>query len=157
VRTTTAPTVLEGGVKDNVLPSRARALINFRIIPGDTMESVLAHVRAAVADPRVHARAAGRLDADPPPLSPVGSRAYRLIEAAVRRSYPAAVVVPGLVLGATDARHYTSIAGGVYHFAPFVLRGQADRESVHGTNERVRVDDLETGVAWYRELMRDGT
>jgi carboxypeptidase PM20D1 len=157
LRTTTAPTVIEGGVKENVLPSRARALVNFRIVPGDTMEGVLAHVRAVVADPRVHVRRSGRLDADPPPLSPLGSRAYQLIETAVRRHYPAAVIVPGLVLGVTDARHYTALAGGVYHFAPFVLRGQADRESLHGTNERIRVDDLETGVSLYRELLRDGT
>jgi carboxypeptidase PM20D1 len=102
----------------------------------------------------VNVRDLGGLGGDPPPLSPAGSRAHRLIEDTIRRFYPSAVVVPGLVLGATDARHYTAIADGVYHFAPFVLRGE-QREGIHGTNERVRVADLETGVGFYRELMRD--
>jgi len=155
VRTTTAPTIFEAGVKENVLPSRARAVVNFRILPGDTIETVLAHVRAVVADERVRTRTIGKLEGDPPPLSPVGSRAYRLLESTVQRFYPGAVVVPGLVLGATDARHYTALADGVYHFAPFVLRAD-DRARLHGSNERVSVRDLETGVGVYRQLLKDG-
>ena len=157
VRTTTAPTILEGGVKENVLPSKARAVVNHRILPGDTMESVIAHVRRAIADPRVSIRRMGALDGDPPPISSMTSRAYRILETTIERFYPDAVVVPGLVLGATDGRHYAKIAEGVYRFAPFVLQGASHRESIHGTNERVRVHDLEIGVGVFRELMRDGS
>jgi carboxypeptidase PM20D1 len=157
VRTTTAPTIVEGGVQENVLPSKARAVVNHRILPGDTMASVLDHVRRAVADPRVKLRQMGALDGDPPPISSTTSRAYRILETTIERFYPDAVVVPSLVLGATDGRHYASIADGVYRFAPFVLKGARERESIHGTNERVRVDDLQIGVGVFRELMRDGS
>ena len=53
VRTTTAATMIEGGIKENVLPARARAVVNFRIKPGDTIDKVLSHVKTAIADPRV--------------------------------------------------------------------------------------------------------
>src|SRR5262249_45012493 len=126
IRTTTAPTVFEAGVKDNVLPSRARALVNYRILPGDTVASVFAHVRAVVADPRVAVRDAEKHTRDPPPTASPSARAYALLEATVHRFYPGAAVVPGLVLGATDGRHYAAVADGVYHFSPIVIRGARD-------------------------------
>ena len=52
LRTTTAATIFEGGVKDNILPARARAIVNFRIKPGDTVDDVLAHVAKVVNDRR---------------------------------------------------------------------------------------------------------
>jgi carboxypeptidase PM20D1 len=155
LRTTTAPTVFEAGVKENVLPSRGRALVNFRILPGDSIEGVLAHVRAAIGDDRVKVRAAGKLDAEPRPVSSVDTRAYARLEATLHRLHPRAAVVPGLVLGATDGRHYAPIAEAVYSFAPIVLRGTAARESIHGTNERVRVDDLGAAVTFFREMITD--
>jgi carboxypeptidase PM20D1 len=156
VRTTTAPTMFQAGVKENVLPSRARAAVNFRILPGDTVEGVVAHVTRAVADSRVQIRVMPGFPHDPPPLASADSAAYRRIEQAVQRIYPTAVVAPGLVLGATDGRHYAGVADAVYHFVPFVVRGAAERDQIHGTNERVPVADLEAAVAFYRELMRDG-
>jgi carboxypeptidase PM20D1 len=156
VRTTTAPTVFEAGVKENVLPARGRALVNFRVLPGDTVAGVLAHVRTAIADDRVKVRAAGKLDAEPRPISSAATPAYARLEATVRRLYPDAAVVPGLVLGVTDGRHYAPIADAVYSFAPIVLRGAAARESIHGTNERVRAEDLATGVTFFREMIEDG-
>ncbi len=91
VRTTTAATIIEGGVKDNVLPARARAVINFRIKPGDTPESVLAHVARVVADKRVKI---GLVDPDagsaPSPTSSTASAAYRTIERTIRQVFPRA-------------------------------------------------------------------
>ena len=133
VRTTTAATLFEGGMKENVLPSVARALVNFRILPGDTVETVLAHVKNVIADAtawKVVRRE--QLLGDPPPASPTDSRAYRLIETTVRQFFPEALVVPSVLVGASDARHYTSIADGVYHFSPFVL-DKEDLSTIHGT------------------------
>src|SRR5262249_30162923 len=107
-----------------------------------------------VADPRVNARVLPGLAGDPPPLSSPDTRAYALLERTILSLYPGAVVTPGLVLGATDARYYTGVADAVYHFAPFMFR-PGDRERVHGTDERVSLSDLETAVSFYRELMKD--
>lgn len=155
VRTTTAPTIFQAGIKGNVLPSHARAAVNFRVLPGDTIEGVVAHVRRVVADPRVSVEVMPTLGGDPLPLASVDTRAYRLLEQTLQRFYPGAVVAPGLVLAATDARHYTGVADAVYHFAPFVFRA-GDRERIHGTNERAALADLEVAVGVYRDLMKDG-
>jgi carboxypeptidase PM20D1 len=69
VRTTTAPTIFQAGTKDNVLPSHARAVINFRILPGDTVASVVEHVRRAVDDRRVEVKTVGRFSAEPSAVS----------------------------------------------------------------------------------------
>jgi carboxypeptidase PM20D1 len=63
VRTTAAPTIFHAGTKDNVLPSQARAAINFRILPGDTVADVVEHVRAVVDDDRVEVEIVGRFTA----------------------------------------------------------------------------------------------
>jgi len=78
VQTTTAPTIIEGGTKDNVLPSYARALNNSRILPGDSTASVLTHVRRTVADSRVEIRAAGRFTAEPSNVSSIDSNGQRI-------------------------------------------------------------------------------
>jgi len=114
IRTTTAPTLLEAGVKDNVLPSRARTVVNFRTLHGDSAAVVLAHVRAAVGDPRAATRAIEHTLNEALPNSPLGLPAYQRFERAILRSYPGAIVVPGRVLGATDSNRgppYLASAG----------------------------------------------
>jgi carboxypeptidase PM20D1 len=155
VRTTTAPTIFQAGVKENVLPSSARALVNFRILPGDSVDGVVAHVREVVADERVVVKVAERMVSEPPPESSADSRAYRLIETTIRQFFPEVLVVPNVVVGATDARNYAPVADAVYHFGPFVL-GKEDLSTIHGTNERFRVDDLAVAVRFYEQLLRDG-
>jgi carboxypeptidase PM20D1 len=153
VRTTAAPTILEAGVKDNVLPSRARAVVNFRILPGDTVDGVLAHVSSAIADPRVQVCKVERGAGDPPPLAPVSGPVYESLEATIRQFYPTALVIPFVLNGATDGRHYAAIADVVYHFRP----QQVSRDDIprfHGTNERVPVADLGTVVRVYAQMMR---
>lgn len=152
VRTTTAATIIQGGLKENVLPSEARAVVNFRIHPGDSVEGVLAHVRATVKDERVEVRALpGQREASP--TSPTDTEAYRAVERTLRRLYPSALVAPTLVVGGTDARHYTGLSPNVYRFSPLVVTRE-DLERVHGTNERVSVEGWLDMVRFYRELLR---
>jgi carboxypeptidase PM20D1 len=153
LRTTLAPTVLQAGEKDNVLPSKARAVVNARIIPGETVAEVREHLRTAIHDSRVSIATIERGAHDPPPLSPVESRGYSRIETAIGRAFPRAVIVPALVLGATDGRHYRGISDGVYRLAPFVLAPD-DLARLHGVDERVKVADLTVAVRAYIELLR---
>ena len=155
LRTTTAPTMLEGSVKENVLPKRARALVNFRILPGDTRESVLAHVKSAVADERVQVRAAEGISQDPSPVSDPAGPGYRSIERAIRQIFPDAIVAPSLVLGATDSRYYQAIADGVYRFSPQRTKDE-DRARIHGTNERLSVKNFGEAVRFYAQLIKNG-
>jgi carboxypeptidase PM20D1 len=153
LRTTTAATIIEGGVKENVLPIRARAVVNFRIHPSDSIESVVAHVRRVVDDERIALQVGLRSPPrEPSPVSPVDSEAFSEIARTAREIFPDSVAVPLLVLGGTDARHYVGTTPRLYRFAPFRYGGDA-LERAHGTDERISVENLISGVRFYRRLL----
>lgn len=154
IRTTTAPTMFAAGVKDNILPVSARAVVNFRILPGDTVETVLAHVRKTINDPTIDVRILGE-GTDPSPVSDPNAPAFTRIAKAVRATFPGTVVSPILSLGATDARWYTVVSPNVYRFAPYRLRAD-DVSRIHGTNERIAVDDYVGMIRFYVELLKNG-
>lgn len=158
VRTTSAVTLTGGGAKDNVLPSSAWALVNFRLLPGDTSESVLAHVRAAVADPRVKVAFADPVRYsrvfEASKVAPVGTPGYRALERSIRQTYPGAAVVPYLVLAGTDARHYEGLTDGVYRFLPLRITPR-DLERIHGADERIARKDFADAVQFYARLIRN--
>ncbi|HEV2147832.1 MAG TPA: M20 family peptidase [Longimicrobiaceae bacterium] len=154
LRTTTAATVFQGGTKDNVLPSQARAVVNFRILPGDSIAGVLEHVRRTVDDPRVEVRAKG-FASEPSPVSSTESAGWKVLQRSIRQTFPDAVVAPYLVVGATDARYYAGLSESVYRFLPVRLTA-ADLARMHGTDERVGVADYATAVRFYAQLLRNG-
>jgi len=152
LRTTTAPTIIEGGVKENVIPSRARAVINFRILPGDTSSSVTEHVRTSIDDANVKLRVAGHQE--PSPVSDPRARPFVTIQRTIAQVRPDTVVAPYLVVGATDARYFTPLTANVYRFIPLPLT-EADLERFHGTNERIAVNDYFEAIRFYRTLLVD--
>ncbi len=155
LRTTTAATVFEGGVKDNVLPTKARAVLNFRILPGDTVAGVVEHVRRTVNDSRVKIEALkGTAMSEPSSISATDAAGYRLIERTIRELFPATAVAPALTIGATDARHYARLCPNVYRFAPARIRAE-DLERIHGTNERLSVENFAQFIKFYRQLIRN--
>lgn len=134
VRTTTAPTVIHGGVKANVLPQRAEALVNFRILPGDSVRGVVDHCRRVVNDPRVSVETVGACS-EPSDITGPGP-AFEVIAEITRALVPAAVVTTGIVPGATDSRYYDGLAVTRCNFAP-ILVDAADLDRIHGTDERL--------------------
>ena len=154
VRTTTAVTVFQAGTKDNVLPSHARAVVNFRIHPGDNVPGVLSHVRRAIADPRVEARLGGRFSAEPSAVSRTDSEAFQTLERSVRSVLPGALVAPYLVVVVTDSRYFADLCPDVFRFLPLRL-GPGDLERMHGTDERIAVRDYEQAIRIYRRLLLD--
>lgn len=155
IRTTTAPTIFQAGTKENVLPSQARAVVNFRILPGDNVAAVVAHVRRVVDDTAVHVRAMEGFSSEPSPVSRTDDEPYRLLERSIRQAAPDAVVAPYLVVGGTDARHYHALSQHVYRFLPIRMTSQ-DLERMHGTDERISVRDYEAGIRFYRQLLLNG-
>ena len=152
LRTTTAPTMLEGSPKDNVLPKRARGVVNFRILPGDSVAGVLARVNAVIADPRVTTSIAAGTTTEPSPVSGTDTPGYRAIGRAILEMAPAAIVAPSLVIGGTDARHYPVITPNVYRFLPLVLHGD-DIARLHGVDERVGVANYGGAIRFTRRLI----
>ncbi|MFC1575299.1 M20 family peptidase [Gemmatimonadota bacterium] len=152
IRTTTAPTILRAGVKDNILPNQAQAVVNFRILPGDSAAGVLEHVVRTVDDPRVNVSQFGWEATEPSPVSRAGSWGYEEIRMTVQEVFPGTVVAPFLALAATDSRHYVQVAEDVYRFAPFRYRAEL-AGGVHGTDERIPVEDYLDMVRFYTRLM----
>lgn len=153
--TTIAPTMINGGVRPNVLPGEATAMINFRIHPRDSAADLLRRARHAVAD----------LDgvsvdwAEPPReasgVSSTASSSYALIAALSREILPDAPVAPGLVLAGTDSRHYAEVAENVYRYQPILLSAE-DLEMPHGLNERLSVANFDRMIRFYVGLMEAG-
>jgi carboxypeptidase PM20D1 len=152
VRTTLAPTLIQGGIKQNVLPASAQAVVNLRILPGETVESAVKRVRKVIADSAVQVSIVGEGE-DPSPLSPSDGPAFKALAGAIRQIYPSAIVAPFLVVGATDARHYTNLTPNVYRFAPLPLT-PADLDRFHGVDERIAVPDYLRAVRWYAQAIR---
>jgi carboxypeptidase PM20D1 len=154
IRTTGAPTMFSGSPKDNVLPQRARAVVNFRILPGDSIAGVLAYVKRTVNDERIIVRPAGP-GSEPSPVSPVNSPEYRLLERTIHETAPGTMVVPYLLVGGTDSRHYAPITRNIYRFTAMRAK-QGDLERVHGTNERLAVAKFREIVQFYLRLIQNG-
>ena len=147
-RTTFAITTLEGSPALNVIASSATAGVNIRVMPGDTVDDVLAHVRKVVGNSievtvleRGEASAVSRLG---PP--------YDLVAETVAELFPDAVVTPYVQTGATDSRHFTRICDHVYRFAPFRMDA-AQRHAIHSYDERLGVDAFLAGIDWYQALI----
>lgn len=153
VHTTAAATVFHAGVRDNVLARNARALVNLRILPGETRASVLERLRRlAVAHEVTVEELEGSMGSDPSPVTALEGRGYALMEKVARAVYPGHVVTPSLVVGATDSRSFAGVADAVVRFAPLEL-GPEDLGRIHGANERVGVEVLGRMVRFSRELI----
>lgn len=152
IRTTSAVTMIQGGVKPNQLPQSARAVANFRVLPGDTAAGVLAHVRKVVGEGIAVRQVEGGFSAEPSVLADTGSASYRLVAETVEEVFPGATVAPWIVMGATDSRHYLPVAESVYRFSPFRFTPE-DMSRMHGTGERMRLTDADGAVAFYRRLV----
>jgi carboxypeptidase PM20D1 len=152
LRTTTALTIVNAGNKENVLPGRAEATVNFRLLPGDNLTGVLAHVKQAVANDRFEfVTLPGATD--PSKVAPTDSASYRLIERSVRELFPGTVVAPGLMIGGTDSQHFGNVSDHIYKFSPVRARPE-DLPRFHGTNERISTANLAELIRFYHRLVQ---
>jgi carboxypeptidase PM20D1 len=154
IRTTTAATVFQAGIKENVLPHRARAVVNFRILPGDSIEGVLRHVRDTVG-PGIKAAPTGPSNTEPSPESLAASPAFSLLQKTIGQVSPGVVVSPNLLSGGTDTKHYVRLSRNIYRFMPVRVK-EADLARIHGTNERIGVENYGEVVRFFEQLMRNG-
>ncbi len=154
VRTTTAATVFHGGIKENVVPQAAEALVNFRILPGTSADDLLARVRGLVDDPEISIDITTATR--PPVPASTDGPGWRAIASAVRAVYPDAVVVPGILSGATDSRHFRDLAPDIYRFSAVRL-ALADLGGAHGTDERVGVESYASAIRILAGILRQGT
>ena len=149
--TTTAATIISGGVKNNVIPTIAEATINFRILPGETIESVKQHITNTISN-KINVETVGFLT-NPSPVSSVDSENFKILEKTIRDLFPNSIVVPGLVGGGTDARYFYEISDDVYRFYPTRI-GPNSMKRFHGIDEKIRKDNYEEIITFSYHLIK---
>ena len=148
VRTTTAPTIIQAGIKDNVIPTLAKATINFRLLPGDTQESVITKVASVINDTRVNISKQS-FGNEPSAVTPVDGVGFKWVETAARKSFDQTIVAPFLMIGATDSRHFGKISEQIIKFSPM-----NDPIGFHGINERISVKGYQDGIWFFEQLIK---
>jgi len=153
-RTTTAATVIRGGTKENVLPQFATAMVNFRLHPRDTIDSVIARTQKLVG-PDIKVEVYGQPN-NPPAPSDIDGKAYGLFQQALGQSFGPIAMAPSLVVGATDSRFYADVTRETFRFTPVVLT-RDQFSGFHGTDERAQVASLGQSVRFYMALIEAAT
>ncbi|MEE4146553.1 MAG: M20/M25/M40 family metallo-hydrolase [Halieaceae bacterium] len=153
VRTTTALTMFNAGVKENVVPQRAEARVNFRLLPGDTPATVVEYITGVVNDPLVEISYESWDEM--PPVAEYPGSGYGVIQAAIERVYPDAVVVPAMLMAVTDTRHYSDLVDNQYRFHG-VKMATSQATSIHGTDEYVDVESYEKSIEIARHMIELG-
>lgn len=155
VRTTTAPTIFNGGVKENVIPTSAYALVNFRIMPGETPQSVLEYANSIINDERVKLSFHG-FNTNPSEVSPIDSKGYEAINMTIKQVFDNTLTGPNLVIAATDSRHFSEISENIYRFVPYHIN-ENNINSFHGVDEHILVEDYKDAIRFYRQLILNST
>lgn len=155
LRTTTAPTMLSASIKANVLPIEATAIVNFRVHPRDTVQGVVDYVTTLVGNENVSVSVSGRGGRGASAVSDKDSAGFRLIGQAVQEVYGDLLIVPGLMIAASDSVHYSQIADNSFRFNPMVVTS-SDLTGFHGTNEKISVANLVQGTRTYVQVLRHG-
>ena len=158
LRTTTALTMAHAGNKDNVLPGTAEATINFRLLPGDSIASVLERVKKQVteslgSDQFELSVLPGSNEATK--VTSTASAPYGILNRTMRELFPDTLVAPALYIAGSDSIHFTGLSDNVFRFSPVRAKPE-DLSRFHGTNERISVDNLADLVRFYHRLLTLG-
>lgn len=152
IRTTTALTIIQGGVKDNVLPASATARVNFRLLPGDTVEGMLEWVKQIVKDERVTVKPAYGAAWNPSPVSRLDTASGETLVKVIHQRFGSLPVGPLLVAGATDARQYAPLCEQVFRFTPMQITSE-DLKRVHGINERLSIEGYGQMIQFFADII----
>lgn len=150
-QTTMVPTVIHAGIKDNVIPSTASALVNLRLLPGETAETARERVETIIGDTTIRV---GYYDIvqDPSGVSDYRSEAFQKFGMTIKQVFPEVLVAPYLTIGATDARHFDGLSPNIYRFLPNLI-DDTDLARMHGLNERISVDAMEKNILFYQAFL----
>lgn len=151
IRTTTAVTMASGSPAANVLPQKASVTVNFRMMPGVTIQNVEEHIRACVRNKNIEVEYLKGKEASK--VSPTDSRSFQILETLCNRTDENMIVAPYLVMGGTDAYHYEEVCDCIYRFAPFVMDTKL-LLTTHGTDERIPIACMGDALKFFKRYIR---
>ncbi|MEE0111394.1 MAG: M20/M25/M40 family metallo-hydrolase [Oscillospiraceae bacterium] len=151
VRTTVAFTQMEGSSARNVIPPEAKMVANMRLNPHDSVASALAYLKKTVNNKDVEITALESFE--PSPISETGCPAWDKVASAVANTWKGCIVAPYLMVQCSDSRHYGRISNHVYRFSAMDMTSE-ERGTIHGNNERIRLESVHKAVEFYIRLMK---
>ena len=151
VRTTVAFTQANGSKAPNVIPPSACMTANLRLAPADTVDGAAERIRRVIDDDRVTLTVGSHME--PSPISETDCPAWDKVAAAVANTWPGCIVSPYLMVQCSDSRHYRDLSDHVYRFSAMDMTAE-ERRSIHGNNERVRLEGAKRAVEFYIRLMK---
>lgn len=152
VRTTSAITVINGGFKENVIPSSVSATINHRIHPIDTVDSVVSFDKKLINDDRIQVELGTAFE--PHPVSPydASSFGFNVIKKSILQTFKSTIVVPGIMVASTDTKWYLNLTRSIYRFTPVMLES-SEAKLFHGHDERISLENYLQMVNYYKHLI----
>jgi carboxypeptidase PM20D1 len=153
MRTTTALTIIRGGVEDNTVPPEASAIVNFRLLPGDTIADVLWHAKKVIKDDRVKIKPVEGKFNEALPISPTKGPAYDSLAQVIRQVFDNPPIAPFVMLGGTDCQHFVPVCDHIYRFTSLVM-DESFRGLEHGIDERIPISGMARMVTFYAQLMQ---
>ncbi|MDY7041991.1 MAG: M20/M25/M40 family metallo-hydrolase [Chloroflexota bacterium] len=151
LRNTLSLTVLHAGSKENVIPERAEAVLDVRLLPGEDLDAFIEKLKAVVADERV------RLEIiqypEPTTISAYDSPLFRTIAGVTARLVPGSIAVPMLTPGATDSCFFRRKGINTYGLFPAIITPE-ELAGFHGIDERISVENLRLGTRIVYEVLK---
>jgi carboxypeptidase PM20D1 len=146
------PTLIKGGAQVNVLPQRAHATLNLRLIPGDSIEQAVEHIQTDVSTMIRVSVTALPFGKAASPMSSIESIAFDQLHRTIREIFPDVVVAPFVLVGSTDSAHYSGLCQDIYRFIPTQLT-ERDTQRFHGIDERISLQNYTDIVRFYHQLV----
>lgn len=152
IRTTIAFTMAGGGDAPNVLPQKAWATANLRILQGDSVDSTLEHIKKV--NPKTNFEMEIVLAEEPSGISTIDAEPYKVVSNIINEMYPEAIVVPYLMAGGTDSRKYFGLCKNIYRFSSVILT-KKDYATIHSNNERISFQNLSNMIKFYIKFLSE--
>jgi acetylornithine deacetylase/succinyl-diaminopimelate desuccinylase-like protein len=156
IRMTITPTIIHGGVKENVIPSECEAVFDCRILPGQTSTQALSLIKDLLKDVGMEKLAFETMQANEPSESPTETPLYDVITSVLKEFEPNCGVTPILMTGGTDSRFFRKMGSVCYGFHP--MRPEAPYDKIirreHGIDERISIENLVFGTSVLYEVVK---
>ncbi len=149
--TTLTVTMLSGGIKQNVLPNKAQAVLHLRLSAGESVNATVARIQSLLQAELATLEVISA--SEPSRVSSSNCDGFNAISEAIATVFPKARIAEGAMIASSDAAHYPEVATNLYRFIPFEL-SLADLALLHGVNERVGTKAMVKAMQFYRHLLR---
>lgn len=153
VRTTTALTMMKGSDGPNVLSPEVEFIVNFRLLPGNTVKDVKEHIAKATEGFDVEVEEIDNTK-EASAISSTKTKSFTIIEAGIKEIYPDAIATPYLTIAATDAYKYQIVSKNIYRFMPIKIN-DPEKQSIHSTNEYLSIENYMKMIHYFEYIMKN--